>query len=155
MSSKCIDICAWDVIQLYWNMCVGCHPIILKYVRMLRTDFWFSPYILAILSYEKMPSNVHEMDSYDSESLMACSSKLSIDESMVPYYGHHSSRMFIKGKPIRSYALAYLLLYLVSLFTSAGTGEYFPPLQFTCRNCGGGDRGRVTIYRPFGEFLRA
>ncbi|GFW04205.1 uncharacterized protein TNCV_2669701 [Trichonephila clavipes] len=24
-------------------------------------------------------------------------------------------------------------------------------LQFTCRNCGGGDRGRVAIYRPFGE----
>ncbi|GFW31881.1 uncharacterized protein TNCV_5040501 [Trichonephila clavipes] len=22
---------------------------------------------------------------------------------------------------------------------------------FTCRNCGGGDRGRVAIYRPFGE----
>ncbi|GFU60316.1 uncharacterized protein TNCV_3404591 [Trichonephila clavipes] len=33
-------------------------------------------------------------------------------------------------------------------------GEYFPPLQFTCRNCGGGDRGRVAIYRPFGEFRR-
>ncbi|GFY13339.1 uncharacterized protein TNCV_2336031 [Trichonephila clavipes] len=32
-----------------------------------------------------------------------------------------------------------------------GTGEYFPPLQFTCRNCGGGDRGRVAIYRPLGE----
>ncbi|GFW68983.1 transposable element Tcb2 transposase [Trichonephila clavipes] len=27
--------------------------------------------------------------------------------------------------------------------------------QFTCRNCGGGDRGRVAIYRPFGELLRA
>ncbi|KRX27638.1 PiggyBac transposable element-derived protein 3 [Trichinella nelsoni] len=27
--------------------------------------------------------------------------KLSIDESMVPYYGHHSSKMFIRGKPIR------------------------------------------------------
>ncbi|GFX29328.1 hypothetical protein TNCV_3218621 [Trichonephila clavipes] len=40
---------------------------------------------------------------------------------------------------------------LVGLITSAGTGEYFPPLQFTCRNCGGGDRGRVAIYRPFGE----
>ncbi|GFX56787.1 uncharacterized protein TNCV_495351 [Trichonephila clavipes] len=40
---------------------------------------------------------------------------------------------------------------LVGLFTSAGTGEYFPPLQFTCRNCGGGDRGRVAIYRPFGK----
>ncbi|GFV50854.1 hypothetical protein TNCV_3921471 [Trichonephila clavipes] len=26
---------------------------------------------------------------------------------------------------------------------------------FTCRNCGGGDRGRVAIYRPFGEFRRA
>ena len=26
---------------------------------------------------------------------------LSIDESMVPYYGRHSIKMFIKGKPIR------------------------------------------------------
>ncbi|GFY01097.1 uncharacterized protein TNCV_5075641 [Trichonephila clavipes] len=25
------------------------------------------------------------------------------------------------------------------------------PKQFTCRNCGGGDRVRVAIYRPFGE----
>ncbi|GFY07606.1 uncharacterized protein TNCV_4094761 [Trichonephila clavipes] len=40
---------------------------------------------------------------------------------------------------------------LVGLFTSARTGEYFPPLQFTCRNCGGGDRDRVAIYRPFEE----
>ncbi|GFT94384.1 hypothetical protein TNCV_2391651 [Trichonephila clavipes] len=24
-------------------------------------------------------------------------------------------------------------------------------VTFTCRNCGGGDRGRVAIYRPFGE----
>ncbi|GFU04793.1 hypothetical protein TNCV_797691 [Trichonephila clavipes] len=44
---------------------------------------------------------------------------------------------------------------LVGLFMSAGTGEYFPPLQFTCGNCGGGDRGRVAIYRPFGEFHRS
>lgn len=27
--------------------------------------------------------------------------KLSIDEQMVPYFGHHSSKMFIRGKPIR------------------------------------------------------
>ena len=27
--------------------------------------------------------------------------KLSIDESMVPYYGRHSAKMFIRGKPIR------------------------------------------------------
>ncbi|GFU44297.1 uncharacterized protein TNCV_3041371 [Trichonephila clavipes] len=29
----------------------------------------------------------------------------------------------------------------------------YPPSAhgFTCRNCGGGDRGRVAIYRPFGE----
>ena len=26
---------------------------------------------------------------------------LSIDESMVPYYGRHSSKMFMKAKPIR------------------------------------------------------
>ncbi|GFW50112.1 hypothetical protein TNCV_4695301 [Trichonephila clavipes] len=28
-------------------------------------------------------------------------------------------------------------------------------VKFTCRNCGGGDRGRVAIYRPFGELRRA
>ncbi|GFT57037.1 hypothetical protein TNCV_1691021 [Trichonephila clavipes] len=27
--------------------------------------------------------------------------------------------------------------------------------QFPCRNCGGGDRGGVAIYRPFGKFRRA
>ncbi|KRY22679.1 PiggyBac transposable element-derived protein 3 [Trichinella patagoniensis] len=27
--------------------------------------------------------------------------KLSIDEGMVPYYGHHTCKMFIRGKPIR------------------------------------------------------
>lgn len=26
---------------------------------------------------------------------------LAIDESMVPYFGHHSAKMFIRGKPIR------------------------------------------------------
>ncbi|GFV69247.1 hypothetical protein TNCV_3861691 [Trichonephila clavipes] len=44
---------------------------------------------------------------------------------------------------------------LVGLVTSTGTGEYFSPLQFPCRNCGGGDRGGVAIYRPLGEFRRA
>ncbi|GFW31952.1 uncharacterized protein TNCV_54331 [Trichonephila clavipes] len=30
--------------------------------------------------------------------------------------------------------------------------KYHPSAHgFTCRNCGGGDRGRVAIYRPFGE----
>ncbi|GFU83527.1 hypothetical protein TNCV_4217871 [Trichonephila clavipes] len=43
---------------------------------------------------------------------------------------------------------------LVGLVTSAGTGEYFPPPQFSCRNCGGGDRGNVAIYCPFGVFPR-
>ncbi|GFU18392.1 uncharacterized protein TNCV_1980751 [Trichonephila clavipes] len=27
---------------------------------------------------------------------------------------------------------------------------FFAP-KFICRNCGGGDRGHVAIYRPFGE----
>ncbi|GFV60176.1 hypothetical protein TNCV_2444651 [Trichonephila clavipes] len=44
---------------------------------------------------------------------------------------------------------------LMGLVTSAGTGEYFPPLQFPCRNCGGGDRGGVAINHPFGEIRRA
>ena len=29
------------------------------------------------------------------------SKELSIDESMIPYFGHHSAKMFIAGKPIR------------------------------------------------------
>ncbi|GFS81139.1 uncharacterized protein TNCV_1223901 [Trichonephila clavipes] len=29
-----------------------------------------------------------------------------------------------------------------------------PSKSFTCRNCGGRDRGRVAIYRPLGEFRR-
>ncbi|GFU11422.1 uncharacterized protein TNCV_4041211 [Trichonephila clavipes] len=33
-----------------------------------------------------------------------------------------------------------------------GAGKlHFIDGTFTCRNCGGGDRGRVAIYRPFGE----
>ncbi|GFU50087.1 acetoacetyl-CoA synthetase [Trichonephila clavipes] len=39
-------------------------------------------------------------------------------------------------------------------FTSGTTGMPKGAVHsagFTCRNCGGGDRGRVTIYRPFGE----
>ncbi|GFW02318.1 hypothetical protein TNCV_1732331 [Trichonephila clavipes] len=36
---------------------------------------------------------------------------------------------------------------LVGLFTSAGTGEYFSPLQFTCRNCGGGDSRHLSSLR--------
>ncbi|GFW69760.1 hypothetical protein TNCV_1884041 [Trichonephila clavipes] len=28
-------------------------------------------------------------------------------------------------------------------------------IRSRCRNCGGGDRGRVAIYRPFGELRRA
>ncbi|GFY20133.1 hypothetical protein TNCV_2148261 [Trichonephila clavipes] len=32
---------------------------------------------------------------------------------------------------------------------------YQPHYTFPCRNCGGGDRGGVAIYRPFGEFRRA
>ncbi|GFS97134.1 hypothetical protein TNCV_1920841 [Trichonephila clavipes] len=38
---------------------------------------------------------------------------------------------------------------------SAGAEEYFPPLQFPCRNCGGGDRGGDAIYHPFWELCRA
>ncbi|GFS82804.1 SOCS box domain-containing protein [Trichonephila clavipes] len=43
---------------------------------------------------------------------------------------------------------------LVGRVRSAGTGEYSPPLQFPSRNCGGGDRGGVAIYRTFGNFAK-
>ncbi|GFU42233.1 hypothetical protein TNCV_4554151 [Trichonephila clavipes] len=42
---------------------------------------------------------------------------------------------------------------LVKRISKFGEGENSS--LFTCRNCGGGDRGRVAIYRPFGEFRRA
>ncbi|GFX52751.1 uncharacterized protein TNCV_2921931 [Trichonephila clavipes] len=39
----------------------------------------------------------------------------------------------------------------VQLFPLNTTLRGFSNSKFTCRNCGGGDRGRVAIYRPFGE----
>ncbi|GFW56661.1 hypothetical protein TNCV_1863711 [Trichonephila clavipes] len=57
--------------------------------------------------------------------------------------------------PRSTYSLNQWVRSLVGLITSAVTGEYFPPLQFTCRNYACGDRGGVAFYRPFGEFRRA
>ncbi|GFV43002.1 uncharacterized protein TNCV_3680271 [Trichonephila clavipes] len=39
----------------------------------------------------------------------------------------------------------------IASFTLEWKPQSFAPPMFTCRNCGGGDRGRVAIYRPFGE----
>ena len=56
--------------------------------------------------------------------------KLSIDESMIPYFGRHSAKQFIKGKPIRfGYKLWCLntrLGYLVQFepYTGAGAGQH-------------------------------
>ncbi|GFX17816.1 uncharacterized protein TNCV_2292651 [Trichonephila clavipes] len=36
-----------------------------------------------------------------------------------------------------------------------GDWKIFPYPSVPCLNCGGGDRGCVAIYRPFGEFRRA
>ena len=52
---------------------------------------------------------------------------LSIDEQMVPYYGHHSCKMFIKGKPIRfgfkNWVLATSSGYPVKIEMYSGKGE--------------------------------
>ncbi|GFV63952.1 hypothetical protein TNCV_993871 [Trichonephila clavipes] len=42
-----------------------------------------------------------------------------------------------------------------SLRARGVAARFIKDMQFTCRSCGGGDRGRVTIYRPFGELCRA
>ncbi|GFU72155.1 hypothetical protein TNCV_3152911 [Trichonephila clavipes] len=39
--------------------------------------------------------------------------------------------------------------------TDLGPAEFYLIQMSTCRNCGSEDRGRVAIYRPFGEFRRA
>ncbi len=47
--------------------------------------------------------------------------KFSVDECMVPYYGRHSSKQYIRGKPIR---YGYKVW---SLCTSDGSGVWFEP----------------------------
>ena len=55
---------------------------------------------------------------------------LSIDESMIPYYGRHGCKQFIRGKPIRFgfklWCLATRLGYLVQFepYQGAGTGRH-------------------------------
>jgi hypothetical protein len=49
------------------------------------------------------------------------SGKFSIDETMIPYYGRHSTKQFIHGKPIR---FGYKVW---SLCTSDGCGIHFEP----------------------------
>ncbi|GFY30424.1 uncharacterized protein TNCV_4066741 [Trichonephila clavipes] len=41
--------------------------------------------------------------------------------------------------------------YEISAGKFFGVSVFLVKVCFTCRNCGGGDRGRVAIYRPFGE----
>lgn len=52
---------------------------------------------------------------------------LSIDEEMVPYFGRHSAKMFIKGKPVRYgfklWCLASASGYLFSFYPYAGASE--------------------------------
>ena len=43
--------------------------------------------------YDMMNKNLVQFDIFHS--------LVSIDESMVPYFGRHNAKMFIKGKPIR------------------------------------------------------
>ncbi|GFY16637.1 uncharacterized protein TNCV_2787631 [Trichonephila clavipes] len=45
-------------------------------------------------------------------------------------------------------------MYALGLGQICDSSKNKKSLKFTCRNCGGGDRGRVAIYRPFGEFRR-
>jgi len=58
------------------------------------------------------------------------SQQLSIDESMIPYFGHHSAKQFIRGKPIRFgykvWCLTTPLGYLIQLdpYQGASKGSY-------------------------------
>ena len=61
---------------------------------------------------------------------------LSIDESMVPYYGKHSAKMFLRLKPIRFGYKLWVLAgtdgysYQVDIYTGKSTGEVKGPLGF-------------------------
>lgn len=59
--------------------------------------------------------------------------KLSIDESMVPYYGRHSSKMFIRGKPIRFGYKVWAMCstqgfpFRLEIYTGKKTAEHYAP----------------------------
>ena len=55
---------------------------------------------------------------------------LSIDEEMIPYYGHHSAKMFIRGKPIR---------FGFKLWVLASDDGYPYNIQVYCGKNGGPD----------------
>lgn len=56
---------------------------------------------------------------------------LSIDESMIPYYGRHSSKQFIRGKPIRFgfklWCVNTRLGYLINCYPYQGAGAITHP----------------------------
>jgi hypothetical protein len=67
-------------------------------------------------------------------------SLLSIDESMVPYYGRHSSKMFIRMKPIRCGYKLWILSgsdgypYAIRIYTGASPTKRVVPLGFSVVN---------------------
>ena len=52
---------------------------------------------------------------------LSADGKFSVDESMIPYYGRHSSKQYIRGKPIRFGFKVW------SLCTADGSGVWFEP----------------------------
>ena len=89
--------------------------------RTSETDYWSkSPDLecsivastMSRTRFQHIKSYLHAADNQNlAETKMALNEKiqrygifhenLSIDESMVPYFGHHSCKQFIRGKPIR------------------------------------------------------
>lgn len=73
---------------------------------------------------------------------------LSVDEEMVPYYGHHSCKMYIKGKPIR---------FGYKLWVLATDSGYPLNVQVCCGKSSRaqeGDEGTGLGYRVVTELLR-
>jgi len=94
--------------RLYWDPSDDVHNEAVS-GAMTRNRFEEIVMVVHVADNEKLPANDHMAKVRPLFDLMnanfvknfPASRNLSIDESMVPYYGRHSAKQFIRGKPIR------------------------------------------------------
>ncbi|GFW44022.1 hypothetical protein TNCV_997871 [Trichonephila clavipes] len=74
-----------------------------------------------------------------------------------PQKQHFRDKQYADEVDVQHEVLLRMTQYYPQEFRASGIGALIKQWNkfWRCRNCGGGDRGRVAIYRPFGELRRA
>ncbi|GFW82038.1 transposable element Tcb2 transposase [Trichonephila clavipes] len=113
-------------------------PVTIRELRLALQDEW------AAMPQQLIDTLILSMSRH-------CETCLAVREIISPT----KDRMFLAGHPSQG---CFGLQSHFALHATFSIKLLFIPLislLFTCRNCGGGDRARVAIYHPFGEFHRA